>query len=268
MDEKERMKVQGATSHRDTLDFINKQSRLIRKIIKQKVNAYYQGLDFKRAYNGFLAYLQGEDSPLAMEKGSDILQMDKNMTGTFMENLVRPFLVEKNYRYLIYENHDHVTGIIIDICNKFGIPRHCAPDIEDFVREKLEKKEKLAKVAASFKERSKFTSYFYSIVMNLLKEYQAKYYVEGVQQEELEESKEKAFQNAVAPGAKPHTQAELKEIMERVEKLDAKEKLAFKMYYLENKTNISAIAKTLKMSHYKTKIILAQALEKVTQGGV
>jgi len=227
----------------------------IKRTIKKRI-AIYEPLEFKTAFNGFVKWVQDEEYKVIREIPADC------PLESYLDDWVREFLIEKTYFHFLFEEEDLITRFVINISNKNGIPLTLSPEITIFVREKLEDKNKLETMKRSFKEGSKLKTYFYTMTRNAVMDYERKYYVKVESQDSLNMDK---FKSA-APST--HIKVEEKEIKERVEKLGHEEKVALKMYYYENITNINRIAGTLKTTRHKAKKILENAVDKVLKGRV
>lgn len=229
--------------------------KYIKKTIKKKISKY-EPLDFKSACNEFILWVTDEECEVLRKIPT------KPEIETHLGDLIRKFLIEKTYFIFLFEDRGLVTQFVIDICKKYGIPGEFYPDIETFVRNKFEDKTKLEKIKESFEEKSKLKTYFYTGIHYAVVDYERKY---NVKKAEPNESNDLDKLASSTPG--PHVKFEAKEIAERVRQLDDKEKIAFKMYYQENITNLSAIARTLNTTRHKAGKILKTALKNVLKGG-
>jgi len=245
----------GRISKKQAREIFRDNSKLIKKTIKKKI-AIYDPLEFKTVYNEFVLWIQDEEYAVLRKIPA------KSRIETYLDDLVREFLIEKTYFIFLFEDRSLVTQFVIAVCSKYGIPAEFYSDIEIFVRNKLENKTKLEKIKKSFKEKSKLKTYFYTSVHFAVVDYERKY---NVKKTEPGDCNDLDKLESATPG--PHVKLEVKEIKERVRQLDYKEKIAFKMYYYENITNLSAISKTLKTTHYKAGKILKTALKNVLKGG-
>jgi len=227
----------------------------IKKTIKKKI-ATYEPLDFNTAFTEFVESIRGEDY-------KSISEMPGNCRlEEYLEDLIKGFLIERTYFHFLFEAEDLVLKFVVDILKKNSIPLDLSQDITLFVREKLEDKNKPAKIKESFKEGSKLKTYFYAMTRNAVMDYERKYNARV----ELQDSSE--LDKIKSPAPAPHWAPEGKEIKERVERLDPQAKIAFKLYYYESITNFSAIAGTLGTSRHKAKKILEKAVDKVLKGVV
>lgn len=230
--------------------------KLIKKTIKKKI-AVYEPLQFNTAYLRFIKWMQSEEYNVIREFPGD------TTIEAYFIDLIKEFLIEKTYFYFLFEDLDLVTNFVADVCRKYGIPAELCPEIEIFVREKLEDKNKVGKIKKNFKERSKLKTYLYTAIHYAVVDFERKY---NIKKAEPDESND--MDKFASPSQGPQTKLELKEIKERVKNLDYKEKTAYRLYYFENIVNLSAIARTLKTSRHKAKKILASAVTKVLRGEV
>jgi RNA polymerase sigma factor (sigma-70 family) len=229
--------------------------KYIKKTIKKKIGIY-EPLDFKTAFNEFVLWIQDEEYEVLRKIPA------KSAIETYLDDLIRNFLIEKTYFIFLFEDRSLVTQFVIDTCRKYGIPGEFYSDIETFVKNKLENKTRLEKIKESFKEKSKLKTYFYTSVHYAVVDYERKY---NVKKAEPGDCNDLDKLESSTPG--PHVKSEAKEIKERVQQLDYKEKIAFKMYYYESITNLSAIAGTLRTTRHKAGNILKTALKNVLKGG-
>ncbi len=221
--------------------------------MKRKI-AIYEPLDFKTAYKKFLIWVQGDGYKAIREIPAD--SPDRG-SGSYIDDLVKGFLVETAYFYFLFEVNDLVEKFVTDISKRNGIPLSLSQDITLFAREKLESPNKLAAVKNNFREGSKLKTYFYTMTRFLVFDYGRKYNIKVESQDSFEMDKLRS----AAPT--PHLRREEQEIRERVERLAPPEKIAFKMYYYENLANFNAIARTLNTSRHKAAKILQQAVDNV-----
>ena len=227
----------------------------IKRRIKKKI-AIYEPLDLKTACSQLVKWLCDEEYKVVREKPADCT------FETYLDELIKDFLIEKAYFCFLFQEQDLVLKFVADISKKNSIPPHLNQEISIFVREKLEDKKKLAAVKKNFKEGSKLKTYFYTMTRNAVIDYERKYNVKVEQRDSIDMDKIKST------GPTPHTQLEEKEIKERVERLESRDKVVFKMYYYESITNFNAIARTLNTTRHKAKKILEKAVDRVLQGDV
>lgn len=227
----------------------------IKRTIKKRI-AIYEPLEFKTAYHGFIKWIQDEEYKVIREIPAGC------PLESYLDDWTREYLIEKTYFHFLFEEEDLLPRFVMDISKKNEIPLTLSPEISTFVREKLEDKNKLETIKRSFKEESKLKTYFYTMTRNAVIDYERKYNVNVELKDSIDMDKIKSSTPT------PHLKLEEKEIKERVEKLEHQEKIAFKMYYYENITNFSLIARTLKTTRHKAKKILENAVDKVLKGRV
>ncbi|MCK4762379.1 MAG: sigma-70 family RNA polymerase sigma factor [Candidatus Aminicenantes bacterium] len=235
---------------------IKESLKFIKKNIKKRI-ACYDPLDFKGAYKEFVAWVQDGENVVFGEMPEGCTFED------YLDGLIKNFLIEKTYYYFLFEDQGLVPQFVTDIAKKMSLPLHLCLEITIFVREKLESPGKLAAIKKSFKERSKLKTYFFAMIRNLIVDYERKYNIT-----KAEPNEENDLDKLPSSSLTPHTELEVKEIKERMDRLESFEKIAFKTYYYENVTNISVIARSLKTSFYKTKKILSSAKDKVLKGEI
>lgn len=229
--------------------------KYIKRTIKKKI-AIYEPLEFETAFTGFIEWIQREEFKVIREAPADCAFEN------YLDNKVREFLIEKTYFHFLFDGEDLIARFVISISKKNAIPLPLSQEIIIFVREKLEDKNKLASIKKSFKEDSKLKTYFYIITRNLVFDYGRKYRVKVELKDPVD------MEKIEAPTPAPHIKLEEREIKERVERLCDDEKVAFKMYYYENITNFSLIARTLKTTRHKARKILREAVDRVLKGRV
>lgn len=240
-------------------EFLKKYLRHIKKAIKSKISLY-EPLEFKIALKAFLQWIQEEEYKLIREfPGRD------SSFETYINDLIRQFLVEKTYYSLLFEDRDLVENYVRDILTNYSIPIELSEEIAIFVREMLETGKKVNEIKRNFKEQSKLKTYFYASIANLVKNYQKKYNVKEEYNviKKIEPNKTNDIDKLPANTNSPLTASEVTEIKARVENLPDKEKLAFKLYYYDGITNFNALGRTLRTTRYKAEKMVKIAKYKV-----
>lgn len=243
-------------------EFLKKYLRHIKKAIKSKISLY-EPMVFKTAFIAFIEWIKKEEYKVTREfPGGDISYE------TYINDLIRQFLVEKTYYHFLFEDQDLVENYLRDILTNFSIPLELTEEIANFVREKLETRKKINEIKRNFKERSKLKTYFYASIANLVKNYQKKYNVKEEYNviKKIEPNKTNDIDKLPSNINSPLTASEVAEIKARVENLPDKEKLAFKLYYYDGITNFNALGRTLRTTRYKAEKLVKIAKDKVLKG--
>jgi len=223
----------------------------IKRRIKAKI-ATYAPLNARRTYKDFIARLEGEDFKLIREIPPQV------EWPTYFDDLIKDFLVENCY-YALAEKY-----IQQRIMSKLGILEANnikVLELVDFVQSRLEK-DGLKKLK-TFKENAGFKTFLAMAVTRLIFDFwRTKRRVEKqVTRYSLD------FEGMFNPLA-PDPQAILSQsdaerfyrqarqfLPQIIKELNVPEKLALEMKY-EHGLNISAIARTLGLNHYKTRTLL------------
>jgi len=235
----------------------NQLSKPIENAIKTRI-ALYEPLEHKTTVQKFLKWKDTQEAKILQE----FLTIENSNPDHYLNDLVKHFLIETTYYYFLFEEQDLVEKFVVDISRQNGIPLTLSQAITLFVREKLENQAQLAAVKRTFKEGSKLKTYFYTLIRFLVFDYGRKYNVRVVSQEPAQLEKPQSSSLA------PYLCLEAQEIKDRVAKLSPIEQVAFKMFYFENITNLSIIARTLKTSRHKSRKIIKKAVEKVIKDEV
>lgn len=228
----------------------------IKRIMKDKI-CFYKPLEFKTAYKEFNKRIQDGEFKVIKDNPGDF------DFETYMRGLIKNFMIEQTYFKLEEENF--FQKIISNISKRYNIHPSLHEDILAFVREKMEK-DKLGKVK-KFKEKSKITTFLFLVTRNLIFNFL---------------SGRKKMEKAIT--VYPHDivnmlhdikndpeevhitleEEELKQIIaKKIEDLPAEEKVAFKLFYCENITNICEIARVIKTSSYKAKKLVRESFGKI-----
>jgi RNA polymerase sigma factor (sigma-70 family) len=242
-------------------EILRKYLRHIKKVIKSKIGLY-EPLDFKTALKAFLQWVQEKEYRVIREfpGGADFK--------TYLNSLIRKFLVEKTYYHFLFEDQSLVENYVRDILIHYSIPLNLVFEIATFVREKLETRKKVASVKRNFDEKSKLKTYFYTMIVRLVADYQEKYNVKDedkfIKIVELNDTND--LDKLTSNSTTPLTEAEINEIKERVEKLPDKEKLALKLYYYDDIKKFSILGRILRTTRYKAEKMVKNARDKVLKG--
>lgn len=229
----------------------------IKRTIKNKIKIY-EPLNFKTAFKESLEWIKREQYKVIREFPGD------STFETYLNEVIKQFLVEKTYYYFLFEDPDLVENYVRKILSHYSIPLELSGEISLFVRERLETRKKLAAIKKNFDENSKLKTYFYTMLTNLVKDFQKKY--KDVKKVALNENND--IDRLPSTTISPLTESEAEEIKSRVELLGNKEKLAFKLYYYDGITNLNSLGRTLRTSRYRAKIILENATKKVLEGNL
>ena len=243
-------------------EIFGKYLRHIKKAIKSKISLY-EPLEFKTAFNAFIECIKKEDYKVI----SEFLGGDTGFE-TYLNDLIRQFLVEKTFYYFLFEDQDLVENYVRKVLKDYGIPLNLESEITTFIREILETRKKVASFKRNFKERSKLKTYLYTAIARLVFDYQEKYRVKDENNiiKRVEPNDTNDIDKLPSNTAQPLTAAEVSEIKGRVEKLPDKEKLAFKLYYYDGIANFNALERTLRISRYKIEKMVKDARDKVLMG--
>lgn len=243
-------------------EIFRKYLRHIRRSIKSKISLY-DPLDFKTAFKAFLEWLQKEEYKVIREFPGG----DSNFE-TYLNELIRQFLVEKTFYLFLFEDQDLVENYVRDILTNYSIPIELSEEIAIFVRKILETREKVASFKRNFKERSKLKTYFYAAIARLVFDYQDKYNIKEEYNviKKVEPNDTNDIDKLPSNINSPLTVSEVAEVKARVENLPDKEKLVFKLYYYDGITNFNALGRTLRTTRYKAEKLVNIAKDKVLKG--
>jgi RNA polymerase sigma factor (sigma-70 family) len=241
-------------------ELVNKNLKWIKKIIKNKVAIY--DLDFKITFKRFVEELKANDYEM-VRKIPGTGEFENHLT-----DMIKNFLVRQ--AYFAKEEEDFIRKIVTKVSKKNEIPLSFNDEIVTFLNEKFEEGS-LIKLK-EFKEKSKFTTFLYKVIRNQAIDYVRKYkninipeeitvppeiidtiYGSNVGPEEyMIREEEETIMNKIA---------EL--LPQKVEKLGFKEKIAFKIYYYEDITNLSRIARDLGITRHKADAMIKRAWNEI-----
>lgn len=235
----------------------------IKGAIQQKI-AIYDPLDFKTTYRKFINWLQEEEFLVLREipAGGKMETVE-----TALDNLIKDFLIENAY-YALAEKY--IQRIIM---NKLGTLDPYEIEVletSDFIRDKLEKDG--LKRLKSFQEKAKFKTFLVTVVNRL--------YIDSWRQKGSVEEKVRKYGPEFDALFDPPGEDPLKRLIKLededfknraaaflpriLEQLDYKEKLAIKLKY-EKDMKLSAIARTLDCTRFKTGLFIKQIEWKISR---
>lgn len=240
-------------------ELLDKNIKLIKTILKSKIETY--SLSFGPTLRKFIEKLKANDYQIVRKIPGN------GESESYLLGLLKDFLIEEAYFDL--DAQDYFQKIVGDWLNKKNIDPGLSLDIDSFVKEKME--ENGFQRIKKFKEGSKFSTFLYMVVRNLTIEYlrqQGK--IKIVSKKFENEIVENLFGKIVGP-EESNLRKEEEEIKEKiaailpqkVEALDVKEKIAFRLYYYKHITNISMIARDLGTTRHKANQFINRAWNKI-----
>ncbi len=241
-------------------ELVNKNLKRIKKTIKNKAAIY--ALDFKITFKRLVEELKANDYEIV-----------RNIPGTgelenHLTDLIKNFLIRQ--AYFAKEEEDFIGKIVTKVSKKNEIPLSFHDEIVTFLNEKFEEGS-LIKLKA-FKEKSKFTTFLYKVIRNQTIDYVRKYKNINIPEEIIvpPEIIDIIYGSNVGPEEymiREEEEAIIKKITEilpqKVERLGYKEKIAFKIYYYENITNINRIARGLGITRHKADAMIKRAWNEI-----
>ncbi|MCP5045967.1 MAG: sigma-70 family RNA polymerase sigma factor [bacterium] len=239
---------------------LGKYRKHIKKTIKSKIDIY-KPLDFKTTFNGFLQWARADHCKAIREMPEDRTEE------SFLDELIKNYLIENAY-YALEE-----TYIKRRIMNKLGVLN--ANDIRfmeiiDFIIERIER-ERMKKLK-TFGEKAGFKTFLTTVVTRLLYDFwRGK---AGIQKnvtkyetdfEDLFDKPQKSPLETLIHQDDRQTQQAAAEVLPGVmAQLSRDQRLAIKLKYEQN-MRISAIARTLGHTRYKTEEFLKQIESKISK---
>jgi RNA polymerase sigma factor (sigma-70 family) len=239
---------------------VNKNLKRIKKTIKNKVAIY--DLDFKTTFKRFVEELKANDYEM-VRNIPDIGELENHLM-----DLIKNFLIRQ--AYFKKEEEDFIGKIVTKVSKKNEIPLSFNDVIVTFLNEKFEEGS-LIKLK-EFKEKSKFTTFLYKVIRNQTIDYVRKYKRINIPEEITVPPGiiDTIYGSNVGPEEymiREEEETIIKKIAEllpqKVEKLDIKEKIAFKIYYYENITNLSRIARDLGITRHKADAMIKRAWNEI-----
>jgi RNA polymerase sigma factor (sigma-70 family) len=239
---------------------VNKNLKRIRKTIKNKAAIYT--LDFKITFKQFVEELKAND-----------YEMVRNIPGTgelenHLPDLIKNFLVRR--AYFAKEEEDYIQKVITNVSKEYKLPLSFGPGIANDVKEKIE--EGKFKKLKKFKEKSKFTTFLFRVTRNLAIDYVRKNKNINVLEEilvppdiinTLQRSSVTPEEYMIMVEEEEIKKKIAERLPQKVEKLDFKEKIAFKVYYYEDITNLSRVARDLGITRHKADAMIKRAWNKI-----
>jgi RNA polymerase sigma factor (sigma-70 family) len=209
----------------------------------------YYSLDFNTVFSQFAEDIQANQYEMIQKIPGE------NNYKAHLENTIKDFMIKQAYFSL--EKEEFIPKIVHKISNQYAISPGLYPDILDYVRNELEKKE--LKRIKRFKEEGKFTTFLYTVTRNLVLNFLDNYNEMNKAVTMSANDLIRIFHELDIDPLKVNIQSEKEEMMQKiveiVETLDAKEKVVFKMFYYEN-LDVSKIARTFAITWHKTNKLL------------
>lgn len=241
-------------------EIVNKNLKWIKKTIKNKMAIY--GLDFKITFKQFVEELKSNDYEM-VKKIPDTGELENHLT-----DLIKNFLIRQ--AYFKKEEEDYIQKVITNVSKEYKLPLSFGPEIANDVKEKIE--EGKLKRLQKFRESCKFTTFLFRVTRNLAIDYVRKNKNINVPEEILvpPDIIDTLQRSSITP-EEYMVLVEEEEIKKRisellplkVEKLNVKEKIAFKLHYYENISNISRIARDLGITRHKADAMINRAWNKI-----
>ncbi len=231
----------------------------LKRTLKNKIEIY--SLTFKPTLRKFIEKLKANDYEI-VRKIPDHCDAESYLTG-----LLKDFLIEE--AYFEQDAHDYSRKIISTLVDKKGIDQGLGLDIDSFVKEKIEEN-RFARIK-TFKEKSKFSTFLYIVVRNLAIEYlRVRERIKTVSKNFEKEIVENLYGETVGPEEidnyreKEALKEKIAAILPRkIQSLEVKENMAFRLYYCKHITNISQIARDIGTTRHKADQIIKSAWNKI-----
>jgi RNA polymerase sigma factor (sigma-70 family) len=209
----------------------------------------YYSLDLNTVFSQFAGDIQANE----YEKTQKI--PGENNFNAHFENAVKDFMIKQAYFSL--EKEEFIPKIVHKISNQYAVSPGLYPDILDYVRNELEKKE--LKRLKRFNEEGKFTTFLYTVTRNLVLNFLDNLNDMNKAVTMSANDLIRIFHELDIDPLKVNIQSEKEEMLQKIEKivetLDAKVKVVFKMFYYEN-VDVSKIARTFAITWHKTNKLL------------
>ncbi len=240
-------------------ELLNKNIKPLKRTLRYKIEIY--ALNFKPTLRKFIEKLNANDYEI-LRKIPDNCDSESYLTG-----LLKDFLIEE--AYFDQDAHDYPRKIIDTLVDKKGIDPGLCLDIDSFVKEKIEEY-RFARIK-TFKEKSKFSTFLYMVVRSQAFEYlRVRERIKAVSKNFEKEIVKNLYGDTIGPDEIDdyREKEELKEkiaalLPQKVQNLEVKENIAFRLYYREHITNISQIARDLGTTRHKADQIIKRAWNKI-----
>lgn len=238
---------------------VDRHLKYVKKSIKSKI-PLYEPLEFKPIYKTFLQWVRENDFKVIREIPAN------GEVETYLDHLIKNFLIENTY----YSLEEHYIQHILMKKTGTSDPNDIRLlEIGDYVREKLEKDG--IKRLKGFHEKSKFKTFLTTAVIRLLYDAWRQKRSIGENVTKYAPDFDKVFDPPVEDPFKrlikledEHLKKQAAAFLPKVlDTLDFKEKLAIELKYEKN-MKISAIARTLERSRFKTEQFLKQTEKKIS----
>jgi RNA polymerase sigma-70 factor (ECF subfamily) len=247
-------------SKEQAAELLYKNLKFIKRTIKRKVDIY--SLNFKITFKRFVEELKANDYEI-VRNIPDTGEFENHLMG-----LIKNFLIRE--AYFTKEEEDYIQKIITNVSKEYKFPLSFGLEIVNDVKEKIE--EGKLKKLKKFRESSKFTTFLFRVTTNLAIDYVRKNKNFNIPNEipVPPDIIDTIYGSNLTPedfSIRMEEEEIKKRITEllakKVEKLEVKEKIAFKMYYYENITNISRIARNLGITRHKADATIKRAWNEI-----
>lgn len=225
--------------------------KYIKRAIKKKISLY-EPLEFEPTYTKFIQWVK--------------IPVDGEVE-TYLNHLIKNFLIENAYFAL---EEKYIQRVLMNKLGSSDPNEIRLLEIGDFIREKLEKEG--LKRLKGFKERAKFKTFLTTAVIRLLYDFWRQKRSKEEHVTKYEPEFDALFDSPVDDPLSRLIQLEDERFKNKaaaflprvLDKLDFKERLAIQLKY-ENGMNVSAIARTLERTRFKTEQFIIQIEDKVSK---
>jgi RNA polymerase sigma-70 factor (ECF subfamily) len=249
----------GQMSREEAAEWLGKNLKMIKRNIKTKQGIY--PLDPKATFKTFIAEISEEDFKAIRQHPR------QGSLETYLKEQIKNFMINRAYFHL--EQEDFFQKTVTKLLKDMGSSLFLHSEITAFVTEELEKN--LLKRIKKFEERSKFTTFLFTIIRRLIIDYYRRHkekapiirYEPSKTIDRLLKSKYTPEKYIIKPDEKEVKKKIAELVDKKVEELDAKEKVAFKIFYHADVPNYCEIARILGTSRFKAKKITQKAWDKI-----
>jgi RNA polymerase sigma factor (sigma-70 family) len=241
-------------------ELLYKNLKFIKRTIKSKVDIY--SLNFKITFKRIVEELKANDYEI-VRNIPDTGEFENHLMG-----LIKNFLIRE--AYFTKEEEDYIQKIITNVSKEYELHLSFGTEIVNDIKEKIE--EGQLKKLKKFRESSKFITFLFRVTTNLAIDYVRKNKNIKIPNEIPVPPNiiDTIYGSNVTPEAfsirmeEEEIKKRISELLPlKVEKLKVKEKIAFKMYYYENITNINRIARDLGITRYKADATIKRAWNEI-----
>jgi RNA polymerase sigma factor (sigma-70 family) len=249
------MKTVELVTGKQAEQWANKNRKQIRKSIKRKMTIY--PLDANRSFEQFVEELKANDYKIVRNIN------ETNKPEQYLLDLLKSFMIRR--AYFLNDKDNFIPKVVIHLLKAYKFPLSFHQGIVDYVKTKLEEGD--LRRLKQFRETSKFSTFLFGVVRNLIIDYMRK--IKNIHfPNEITvppEILEKLHRTGVTPeefaiaAEEEDIKGKITGLLAlKVEKLPVKEKIAFRSYYYENITNISRIARDLGITRHKADVMIKQ----------